>query len=333
MKTVSLLTGKVYDRSVQVVKENQIVIHNYGTETRWVVYKIDFNDRAGYTYHMVSLDNPHFMTATHITPWREKFGIGWYFDDEQPEYMDAFEMAILRAEAQKKKDAEMEERLRENERTERLIVIGRERLGSLIPADAQAVIVGEEHEDDSDPYTDYFSHHTVRTVILGFSSHTRDLFAEMRKYAPNFEGTAYLAEEKEEYERREKYTGGAGYYLGGSLRSGWIVRKEKIYNREQFIERYAVIAGKEENICVKSTTAHTAEPTATPSETITGEFQIVDYSDKAIAVFGDTKAIRDALRALGGRFNMYLTLNGIRTAGWVFQKSKESELRALLAIN
>jgi hypothetical protein len=38
--------------------------------------------------------------------------------------------------------------------------------------------------------TDYYGYRTKRTVILGFSSHTKDLFSEMRKYAANFEETA-----------------------------------------------------------------------------------------------------------------------------------------------
>jgi hypothetical protein len=170
---------------------------------------------------------------------------------------------------------------------------------------------------------------------LGFSRHVRDLFGEMRKYAPNFEETAYLAEENEDYEQREKYSGGAGYYLGAHRHRGWIIRKERIGDRGRFIERFAVIAGDEDNIHVKAvpTTTATTEPKQTATETITGTFQIVDYSDRAIAVFGDTMAVKEALMALGGRFNKFLTLNGQRAAGWVFQKSKEQELRGLLAIN
>jgi len=331
MKTTSLLTGKVYDTAVQTVKENQIVIHNYGTETRWAVCKIDFDALVGYTYHVVSLDNPHFMSATHIRPLRERFGIGWYFDDETLEFMDAFEVAVLRAQAQAKADAQAEERRIADERNARLTAIGRERLQNLVPTDAQAVIVAELHEDDSDPYTDYYSHRTVRTVILGFSRHTRDLFPEMRKHATNFEGTAYLAEEKAEYEHREKYAGGTGFYLGGSLRNGWCVRKERIGDRDRFIERYARIAGVEGNICV-SAPAQTAQPTGTSTKTVTGNFKIVAYSERAIAVFGDTRAVKDALKALGGRFNPKLSREGVKTAGWIFQKSKESDLRNLLTI-
>lgn len=59
-----------------------------------------------------------------------------------------------------------------------------------------------------------------------------------------------------------------------------------------------------------------------------GSFQIVDYSEKAIAIVGDTKPVKDILRNLGGRFNARLSCG----AGWVFSKSKADEVRAALGI-
>lgn len=64
------------------------------------------------------------------------------------------------------------------------------------------------------------------------------------------------------------------------------------------------------------------------TEPISGEFSIVDYSEKAIAVTGDTKAIKDQLKKLGGRFNGKLSCG----AGWIFSKKKEPEVRKLLGI-
>ena len=67
-------------------------------------------------------------------------------------------------------------------------------------------------ECDSD--TDYHDYRIETAVILGFSTHTRNLFSEMRKYAANFEGTAYLAENDKEYEHRENYSMGGRYVFG-----------------------------------------------------------------------------------------------------------------------
>lgn len=331
MKTISLATGKVHDSNVQSVKENQVVILNHTSVSKWVVYKVEHSPKWGYTYHMVSLSEPRFNTADRFTPWREKFGIGWYYDDEKPEFMDAFEVAILRQQAQQKADTKAEEQRKEKERREQVKTIGRERLNDLIPANAQAVIIACEREDDSDPYTDYYAASTVRRVILGFSTHTKNNFQEMCNLAGNFEETAYLTEKNEEHEHRENYTGGHGYYLGESKYRGWIIEKAQIYDRERFIEEYAYTAGDEANIRIK-TAPKTAETTPT-AEPITGDYTIVDYSEKAVAIFGDTRAIKEQLSALGGRFNMYLTLNGKKCAGWIFQKSKEQDLRRLVNLN
>jgi ribonuclease BN (tRNA processing enzyme) len=122
---------------------------------------------------------------------------------------------------------------------------------------------------------------------------------------------------------------GDGYYLGKSKYYGWIIEKDKFYgNREQIFEQYALIAGDEANICVK---VKTSKPEAAPA-TITGDFIIVDYSEKALAVFGDTRPIKDQLAALGGRFNPKLTHENEKRAGWIFSKSKEQEVRNLLTI-
>lgn len=74
----------------------------------------------------------------------------------------------------------------------------------------------------------------------------------------------------------------------------------------------------------------TPEPKETPNfeavEVPEGQIQIIDYSEKAIAVIGETKPIKDKLKELGGRFNFRLSCG----AGWIFPKSKLSELEAFL---
>lgn len=57
--------------------------------------------------------------------------------------------------------------------------------------------------------------------------------------------------------------------------------------------------------------------------------KLVNYSDKAIAVIGDTKPIKEALKSLGGRFNMHLNCG----AGWIFSKTMESKLTQLINNN
>jgi hypothetical protein len=60
------------------------------------------------------------------------------------------------------------------------------------------------------------------------------------------------------------------------------------------------------------------------------DFLIVDYSQKALAIFGDTRPIKDQLKELGGRFNPKLTHEDKKIAGWIFSKSKRAEVEKLL---
>ena len=47
-------------------------------------------------------------------------------------------------------------------------------------------------------------------------------------------------------------------------------------------------------------------------------FKIIDYSEKSIAVIGDTKNIKESLKEIGGVFNPRLRCG----AGWIFSKKK-----------
>ena len=62
-------------------------------------------------------------------------------------------------------------------------------------------------------------------------------------------------------------------------------------------------------------------------------FEIIDYTEKSIAVFGDTKTIKDNLKALGGRFNPRLNYNGEKAAGWIFPIHLRSEIEELLELS
>lgn len=93
-------------------------------------------------------------------------------------------------------------------------------------------------------------------------------------------------------------------------------------------DEYKVIEPKAKKSSVKPEKVEEAKE----MEAVTVEgLEIVDYSEKAIAVFGDTKAIKDQLKELGGRFNPSLNYNGEKRAGWIFSKKKADEVRNLMA--
>lgn len=92
-------------------------------------------------------------------------------------------------------------------------------------------------------------------------------------------------------------------------------------------DEYKVVEPKTKKSSVKAEKVEEAKEV----EAVTVEgLKIVDYSEKAIAVFGDTKAIKEQLKELGGRFNPSLNYNGEKRAGWIFSKRKADEVRELL---
>lgn len=245
--------------------------------------------------------------------------------------MDPLETAALLTKAKEKKAEAERKAEEEREEYSRIAKIGAERLRPLVPTDAKAVIIGTLRVNECDSYTDYYDYSIARTVILGFSKHTRNLFSEMRKHAANFEGTAYLAEYNADYEHRENYSMGDGMYLGKYKYSGWTVEKEPVYDLEKFIERYAHTAGDEANLCMRAPQreAEAQQPTAADLSALS--LEIVEYSEKAIAVFGDTKPIKDILKDLNGLFRANLTYKGERRAGWIYSKKQERKVREALA--
>lgn len=333
MSKVFLLgANKEIDRAKQVVEVNQVIQMEGYSYHRYVVYDITKN-QWGITYKLINLTTKDFHTADIIRPLKEKFGIGFYYDNDNPQFMDSFEVAILLQEAQGKATAEADEQEKERIRVEEVKVIGSKRFAEILPENALGVIVARLKQDESDSQSDYFASRTTRTVILGFSTHKRDIFSEMRKHASNFEETAYLAEYNADYEHREKYSMGAGYYLGESKYHGWIIEKESIYNREQAIKSFAYTAGSEDNIRIKKNDKTPPPPPSDKNGTSKNGCTLVEYSEKAVAVFGETRAIKDELKAMGGKFNSRLTFNGKRLAGWIFSKSQEQRLAYYFGLN
>ena len=275
-KYYSLFGGTTTDTEIQVAKENQIVISEGpgAMRDRLVIYKVE-HDANGYMYHLVNLETKAIRRTDILRPYSRKFGIGMYYTDAPAEFMDAFEVAALVAEAEQKAKDEADAKARAKTEHDRIAAIG----------------------------------------------------AELRKAAANLPETAYLAEYNKDYELRY-----SGFTLGKSPSYGWSIHKMTHYTREGFIDALAYIAGDENNIRLSS-----PKPERTPEQeqgqtTVQGDFILVNYSEKAIALFGDTKPIKDALSDLGGRFNGRLTYRGEKCAGWIFPKAKEMQVRELIGM-
>lgn len=325
-KYYSLLGGTTTDTQIQVAKENQIVISEGpgAMRDRLVIYKVE-HDANGYMYHLVNLETKAIRRTDILEPLSKKFGIGTYYTDTPPEFMDAFEVAALVAEAEQKAKDEADAKARAKAEHDRIAAIDAERLRRIMPDNVQGVIVAELNETEyKDPSYECRDTRSVRTVILGFSTTSRNGFGELRKAAANLPETAHLAEYNKDYELRY-----SGFTLGKSPNYGWSIHKMTHYTREGFIDTLAYTAGNEDNIRLTSPKPEHPQQEQT---TVKGDFILVDYSEKAIALFGDTKPIKDTLFDLGGRFNGRLTHNGEKCAGWIFPKAKEAQVRELVGM-
>jgi hypothetical protein len=79
-------------------------------------------------------------------------------------------------------------------------------------------------------------------------------------------------------------------------------------------------ANKSSSTIIDNDEAHARAP---------GAIYIVDYSDRSIAVFGDTKPIKEELKELGGRFNKFLKHYGETKAGWIFPLKSRADVEEL----
>lgn len=314
------------------IEVGQIIFTDWvqsGEGDRRVIYEIE---SAG-NYKTVQLDGKGFHRDDRIRPYSERFGIGVYYNEG--EKLPLEEVAIL---VEAAKDWQEITEYKQNqaaqqakEYKEKAILEG-SKIVSGIPEWATAVIVAELKEDESDHQTDYFASSTAKTIYLAFSKSKRENFEEMRKAAAKFEETAKYSvkpqtEEGQEAddEHRENYSGGSGYYLGESKYYGWIVRKFEVHesNKIGLLQNLQIAASEQRFFCDMDQTEDAIN--IAPVEVTEGEIKVIEYG-KGIAVIGNTRPIKDNLKALGGRFNFRLTCG----AGWVFPMNQLENVKQIL---
>lgn len=63
------------------------------------------------------------------------------------------------------------------------------------------------------------------------------------------------------------------------------------------------------------------------------EMYIYEYSEKSIAVFGNTTPHKEILEEYGGKYNRNLKKDGENTPGWIFIKSKREKIQKYINSN
>jgi len=321
--------AEVYKVEVgQILFLNGYGQNEHGHE-RKAVYEINGN-----TYKTVNLEKLIFEQHSHVRNVKELFGIGVYYKEGDKISIEELNKAVEAAKVKKANTDKEREEKSQQAAAQRAADIAKGAELVKVPSNAKAVIVAEVRKNTSRLEEDYHGHQVTETIFLAFSTHDRDLFSEMRKAAKNSPLTAELENAPESWEHREKYSMGEGYYLGERSHSGIVIKKQSWkytneHRTKETFEEMQIAAAQGRYFCDSAPEAEAAQaPEAMPrkEEIEAGKIRVIQYSEKAIAVIGDTRPIKDKLKELGGRFNFRLTCG----AGWIFPMSKAEELKAAL---
>lgn len=319
------------------VKKGQIVyfddIH-YSPIKQIVINKVV--DKYNTYFELLNPESMEFSTSQRIRPFSEKFGIGTYYNEgEIFENMEELDNLIIEAKKMQQKEQADREARSILAKAERAAKIEQGKKLVTIPENAKSIIVAELRVDDSDVQTDYFAAHTEEVFYLAYSSHTRDIFSEMRKAAANATQPEIQAFKDVNFgrENRQKYSMGRGYFLSeGYSRSGIEISKNRFSYRDEGISEELkdnlYVAAAEGRYFCEAAKADPNSIEVVKASIISSGVQVAKYSERAGIVYGDTKPIKDTLKSLGCRFNPRLKVDGVQVMGWVFKLDRLDEIKA-----
>lgn len=272
------------------------------------IVKLSPNDAESY------FSNPFDSLDEYCRPISEKFGIGFYYDLNAPRATDEeINQAIERAnqflkevEEEKKREEEKRRQAREEviKKYDKIFDRPSEKYGT------DAVLVAKHIRQD---LANAFPGQKFSVRKTDYST----IHIEW-KDGPTREEVEQIAGKHERNCTRDRWNDDLWDHNDTAFTS--------VFGGVDYIFYYRETAPENENVSLYTK----SEPKQSePAKAIKTEgIQIINYSEKAIAIVGDTREIKDTLKTLGGRFNAHLTCG----AGWIFSKAKETTLRNALSI-
>jgi hypothetical protein len=342
-----------------------IFLDGYGkskgsAENSHVIYEIE-NKGFGISYKTVEIDTLKLSIQDHVKPYAEKFGIGMYWEEgfKFKGSEEALNNMILDSfEAKKIREAKQEEEAKTKREDEK------QACEQLIKEYKHLTPIREEYSDKeakSNLVAD-LKHNFPKVKFSvrkrGYNSYVADWIngptvSEVEKITNNYQSHSF--DETGDYldynpDNFNKTFGGFKFLFVGrelseeieALRDEFNERfdfdshgnKDYFYKfmQKQTIPQDAKIKSieRKEDFCGSMEDAYflTFEEQENPEAVEIGEVQIIEYSEKAIAVIGETKPIKDLLKKLGGRFNFRLKCG----AGWIFPISRAEEVKEALSL-
>ena len=272
------------------------------------IVKLSPNDAESY------FSNPFDSLDEYCRPISEKFGIGFYYDLDAPRATDEeIAQAIERANKFIKEREEEKNRAEEECKQAREEVI--KKYGAIFDQPSgkymtDAVLVAKHIRQD---LASAFPGQKFSVRKLDYSTINIEW-----KDGPTREEVEQITGKHERICSRDRWNDDLCEHNDTAFTS--------VFGGVDYIFYYRETAPENREICLYTK----PEPKQRePAKAIKTEgIQLINYSEKAIAIIGDTRAIKDTLKTLGGRFNARLTCG----AGWIFSKAKESTLRNALSI-
>ena len=191
--------GKLVPIKTDGLKVGQVV--SYGDmrndRKKFIVVSSGPDERFSHGQKCVAVDGSHY---TEVSISSIEGPGGWHAEKDDP--WTAEQIADLCAKTDKIIALERENRELKAAQIARTHAAAKTKGTGKVPAWATHIIVANRVKDESDLMTDYFAHSTQESIILAFSKHGKDNFAEMRKAAATFEPTKHLGPNCDEYTAR-----------------------------------------------------------------------------------------------------------------------------------
>lgn len=274
------------------------------------IVKLSENDSESY------FSNPFNNLDEYCRPISEKFGIGFYYDLDAPRATDEeIAQAIARGNDFIKEREEEKNRAEEESKRAREEVL--KKYGAIYDQPSgkymtDAVLVAKHIRQD---LTNAFPKQKFSVRKADYSTINIEW-----KDGPTREEVEQIAGKHERICSRDKWNDDLWEHNDTAFTS--------VFGGVDYIFYYRETAPENKNVSLY-TKPEPKQNKTNKTETIEAKgVQIIDYSEKAIAVVGDTRAIKETLKTLGGRFNAHLTCG----AGWIFSKSKEATIKEALNI-
>ncbi|MEG3766539.1 hypothetical protein [Alteromonas sp. 14N.309.X.WAT.G.H12] len=137
-------------------------------------------------------------------------------------------IAFVKSEEERKRQLELDRVQKENESFEQFAA----HIDEHMPHGTKAVIIAERVGNDSNSLEDYYGSISLDCVIVGWSSHNRNLFPEMRKAAKRFAPVEHLAELPKDMEHKRSYGSKRAFLKESSneYADGWMVYKINLFD-------------------------------------------------------------------------------------------------------